>query len=182
MAKKMKMPFVMIGIVLFIILSIFASVGMYKYKQKKEEEYNAELARLYKHETFALGMDTYDCYKDFSYVDVQILIIKLAAYKHYENEVEITVEDVKEFLSSEYDENGNLYVLNPPDNIAKYIDWYWSGGDSLVRMYLLYLYHFQDDNTEKYTGKGITILDEELLYELIDEFEKCPNREEYEYH
>ena len=180
MTKKKKLLLICSSIVLTIMLLILASAIINKDRQKKDEEFNAELARLYKHETFALGMDTYDCYKDFSYVDVQILIIKLAAYKRYDNEVEITVEDVKEFLSSEYDENGNLYVLNPPENIAKYIDWYWSGGDSLARTYMLYLLHFRNDNTEKYTT-FLTDLDEEMLYELIDEFENCSNKEEYEY-
>ena len=144
------------------------------------EQRNAELEVLYAHETYALGMEQYDCYKDFSYVNVKKLILNLAAYKYFNEGIEISVEDVKEFLDSEYDENGELYVLNPPENIAKYIEWFWNGGDVLMVKYRYYLSNYQNDNLEKYSSKSPEELDEELLCELIEEFENCPNREEYE--
>lgn len=152
---------------------------MPEYDQYKEQ-LNKKLETLYSHETYALGMEQYDCYKDFSYVNVNRLILNLAAYKYFNEGVEISVEDVKEFLDSEYDENGELYVLNPPENIAKYIEWFWNGGDVLMVKYRYYLSNYQNDNLEKYSSKSPEELDEELLCELIEEFENCPNREEYE--
>ena len=146
------------------------------------EQRNAELEVLYAHETYALGMEQYDCYKDFSYVNVKKLILNLAAYKYFNEGIEISVEDVKEFLDSEYDENGELYVLNPPDDIAKFIKWYRTGGRSLTDKYFIYLCSYQDDHSDKYSLKGITMLDVNMLYELIEDFENCPNREDYEVH
>lgn len=144
------------------------------------EQLNSELETLYSHETYALGMDQYDCYKDFSYVNVNRLILNLAAYKYFNEGVEISVEDVKEFIDSKYDENGELYVLNPPENIADYIEWYWNGGDVLTVKYRYYLANYQNDNVEKYSSKSAEELDEELLWELIEDFENCPDKEEYE--
>jgi hypothetical protein len=46
--------------------------------------------------------------------------------------------------------------------------------------YRYYLSNYQNDNLEKYSSKSTEELDEELLCELIEEFENCPNREEYE--
>ncbi len=152
---------------------------MPEFDQYKEQR-DTELKTLYSHETYALGMEQYDCYKDFSYVNVNRLILNLAAYKYFNEGVEISVEDVKGFLDSEYDENGELYVLNPPENIADYIEWYWNGGDALTVKYRYYLTNYQNDNIEKFSSKNAVELDEELLYELIEDFENCPNREDYE--
>jgi hypothetical protein len=163
-----------------LVIAIFAVFIGYKEWQKIEEQYNTKLKWAYQNETRAFAMDRSDCYKDYSYVDVNSLIINLASYKHFKNEVDISVEDVKEYLSSEYDDNGEPYVLNPPENIAKYIRWFSYGGSSLTGRYFIYLCNFQDDNIEKYSRKGLTILDEDLLYELIEDFENCPNREDYE--
>jgi hypothetical protein len=169
-------------IVLILLLVLIAIVILQRENLKKEEQFKKELELLYEDETFSLGMDTYNCYKDFSYVNVNVLIINLAAYKHFKDGEEITVEEVKTFLSSEYDENGELYVLNPPDDIAKFIKWYRTGGRSLTDKYFIYLCRYQDDHSDKYSLKGITMLDVNMLYELIEDFENCPNREDYEVH
>ena len=36
----------------------------------------------------------------------------------------VTLEDVKKYLSSEFDEEGNLYVLNKNNKVHDYIEWY----------------------------------------------------------
>ncbi len=180
MNKKNKAIRLCIIVANLILVTIFAIVLIYREWDKKEGQYNDKLRWAYQNETRAFAMDRSDCYKDYSYVDVNSLIINLASYKHFKNEVDISVEDVKDFLSSEYDENGEPYVLNPPDNIAEYIKWFSYGGGSLTTKYFIYLSNFQDDNIEKYSRKGLTILDEDLLYELIEDFENCPNREDYE--
>lgn len=176
MVKNRKIIFATIIITVFVVIII---ILLNRDRIKREEEFKRELELLYEDETFALGMDTYNCYRDFSYVDVNWLIISLASYNHYTKE-ELSVEEVKDFLSSEYDDNGELYVLNPPEKIAKFIIWSKSGGRSLTGEYYIHLCRFQDDNSEKYTLKSALIMDEEKLYELIEDFENCPNREEYD--
>ncbi len=180
MYKLKKISIGMVGILLIVVITI---VGIFAFRewQKIETQHREELQIKYEQSNFALGMNAYNCYKDFSNVDVNDLIISLAAYKHFEKDVEISVEDVKEFLSSEYDKKGKPYVLNPPDNIAKYIDWYiFLGGHLLRGKYFIYLSRFQDDNKEKYSFESLYILDEKLLYELIEDFENCPDRKSYE--
>ncbi len=179
MNKKNKAIRLCIIVANLILVTIFAIVLIYREWDKKEGQYNDKLRWAYQNETRAFAMDRSDCYKDYSYVDVNSLIINLASYKHFKDEVDISVEDVKEYLSSEYDDNGKPYVLNPPENIAKYVRWFSYGGSSLSGRYFIYLCNFQEDNRDKYPQNAY-IIDEDLLYELIEDFENCPNREDYE--
>ncbi len=185
--RKKTIRIFVLAIGLVAVISLVAMI-IYKEWKKREEQYQYKLEVLYQREARAFAMDDrYDCYMGFSYVDVNSLIINLASYKHFiykrfEIEVEISVEDIKEFLSSEYDENGELYVLNPPENIDKYIQWFTYGGLELTNRYYMYLCNFQDANSEKYSRKSVYILDEAILYELIYDFENCPNREDYEHY
>lgn len=180
MTKRKRIILICIAFIIIMIITAVCGTVLYKEWKKKEEKYQAELKILYEHANFALGMKAYDSYKDFSYVDVNSLIMKLAAYKHFNSDVEISIDDVKNFLSSECDEKGEPYVLNPPENISNYIMWYvWRNGDYLTTEYYIFLSRFQDDNVDKYPQNAY-ILDEDLLNELIEDFENCPNKEDYE--
>lgn len=173
--------------VTIVVLFICLCVGKYIADQKaKEVERQAErqkhIETLYGYETFALGMDQYHCYKDFSNVDVNRLTLKLAAYKHFAPEApSLTIDEVQDFLSEEYDENGELRVLNQPDNIRQYVNWYvWGGGDLCYQNYLTYLTLYCNDS-EKYKDIKMFSTDLETLNSIIDDFTNCPNRADYEF-
>ena len=67
-----------------LVIAIFAALIGYKEWQKREEQYNTKLKWAYQNETRAFAMDRSDCYKNYSYVDVNSLIINLASYMFIE--------------------------------------------------------------------------------------------------
>lgn len=181
--KKYKRKNLIIAILTTIILIIGCVCVKYylDYIHEKEAEQKAYIEAQYRSETYAFGMEQASTYKDFSNVNINILILKLAAYKHFEPDASaLSIEDVKDFLASEYDEDGNLRVLNQPKNIRGYINWYYFlGGDSYYREYLVYLTQYQRDQS-KYQDVDLFTTDIDVLNRLIEDFTNCPNREDYE--
>ena len=173
------------GTLLAVIFAFLVGCGSINDKNNANEETvsQEELEKLYKKETFALGMDKrYPEYQDFSHVVLNLLTINLEAYEENQPDAQkVTIEDVRNFLADEYDADGNLRVLNQPQNISDYIDWYWSGGDTYTRNYASYLSKYRDDHQDKYQDKSVYEMDLELLNNLIDDFKNCPNKENYEH-
>lgn len=178
--------FAIVMVVLLVIACVAVFIRDYvKTKRANEEqaklEYETKLEKAYKKETFALGMDKrYSEYQDFSHVVPNLLTINLEAYEENQPDAQkVTIEDVRNFLADEYDADGNLRVLNQPQNISDYIDWYWSGGDTYTRNYASYLSKYKDDHQDKYQDVSVYEMDLELLNNLIDDFKNCPNKEDY---
>ena len=169
-------------IVILLIMSLVSACAYYIYSVRKEKE-NVKLKKLYEHQSYAFSMGMYPDYKDFSEVNVKILIIELAAYQEDTQTTDVvTVEDVKKYLSSEYVKGKKLAVLNKPSNIEAYIDWYWgSGGERYCQEYWHWLENYMREHPDKYENDTVTLLSEEELYDLIDKFKNCPDKEKYEY-
>ena len=181
--KKYKRKNLIIAILTTIILIIGCVCVKYylDYKHEKDAEQKAYIEAQYRSETYAFGMEQASTYKDFSNVDINILTMYLAAYKHFEPSApELSIEDVKDFLSSEYDGDGKLRVLNQPKNISEYITWfYFLGGASDCDGYIIYLMQYQRDQS-KYQDVDLFTTDIDVLNRLIEDFTNCPNREDYE--
>lgn len=168
--------------VLILLVIGLVSFGVYHIYSVKKEKENAKLKKLYERQNFAFCMDMDPYYKEFSDEHIKILIVDLAAYEEDTQTTDVvTVEDVKEYLSSEYTKDKKLAVLNKPSNIEAYIDWFWSGGDRYSEKYDFWLGHYMDDHPDEYNYGSATVLSEEELYELINKFKNCPDKEKYEY-
>ena len=180
MRNKNIIHCVVVAILLFLLLfATRAFVLWNNYKNYKEVE-NAVLQHDYYHQNIAFGMENASRnYQDYSYVSVNSLIINLATYCFYVEGVDITVEDIEEFLSSEYDENEQLKVLNPPQKIGDYLEWYWTGGDEATREYLSWLFRYQLDHKDVYGADDLLEIDEKSLCKMIDEFNSCPDQDIY---
>ena len=169
-------------IAILLVISLISACAYHIYGVRKEKE-NAQLKKLYEHQSFAFCMGMYPDYKNFDEVDVLLLIEHLAAYEEDTQTTDIvTVEDVKKYLSSEYTKDKKLAVLNKPSNIEAYIEWYWwSGGDMYWQKYDSWLCNYIRDHGDKYENDYDPFLSEETLYELIDDFKNCPDKEKYKY-
>jgi hypothetical protein len=168
-------------VVILLVISL-VSFGIYHIYDVRKAKEDAKLKKMYEHQSYAFNMGLYPVYKDFSEVDVYYLILDLAAYAEDTQTTDIvTVEEVKKYLSSEYTKDKKLAVLNKPSNIEAYIDWFWSGGQNYSDEYSLWLGHYMDDYPDEYKDGSATVLSEDELYELIDKFKNCPDKEKYKY-
>ena len=168
-------------VIILLVISL-VSLGIYHIYDVRKAKEDAKLKKMYEHQSYAFNMGLYPVYKDFSEVDVYYLILDLAAYAEDTQTTDIvTVEEVKKYLSSEYTKDKKLAVLNKPSNIEAYIDWFWNGGQNYSDEYSLWLGHYMDDYPDEYKDGSATVLSEEELYELIDKFKNCPDKEKYKY-
>ena len=174
-----KKIFKYVIILLAISLVSFGIYHIYGVKKAKED---AKLKKMYERQNFAFCMDMDPYYKEFSEEYIEMLIENLAAYEEDTQTTDVvTVENIKEYLSSEYNKDKKLAVLNKPSNIGAYIDWFWSGGDRYAEEYSLWLGHYMMDHPDEYDNNLAISLSEEELYELIDKFKNCPDKEKYKY-
>ena len=69
------------------------------------------------------------------------MYVSLAAYnewnrEHGEEAEELTLADIEEYLSSEYNEDGSLRIQSGYENIRAYVEWYYEiGGDEVIKEY-----------------------------------------------
>ena len=177
-----KAHYALFGVI--IVLSLFIGVRQYwTYKQEKEAEYTKLVETMYEYETYALWLGRAKYYKDFSHANINLLTISLAAYRYYDPSApSLTIEDIKDFLSDEFYENGELRVLNPPENIDNYIEWFVLRDDgNLSGEYRIFLMHYQREHEEYKNIDIYTTEDIETLNNLIEEFDNCPDKEMYEF-
>lgn len=166
-----------LAMMIFILALFFVLfLGWWYHNHKIQKAY---LERQYWYESMAFAMNPSSSYQDFSYVSVNYLNIYLASYC-YENEyADITIEDVKEFLSSEYDEKGKCRALNPPQIITEYIDWYKGDGEEFCKEYSSWLIRFNISHEDKYGDEDFSEMDEDLLLQMINDFNTCPEKDIY---
>ena len=68
------------------------------------------------------------------------MYVNLAAYnewnrEHGEEAEELTLADIQEYLSSEYNEDGSLRIQSGYENIRAYVEWYYDGGGKIIKDY-----------------------------------------------
>jgi hypothetical protein len=182
MNKIRKLGYILLGVI--IASTLFIGIRQYlAYKQEKNAEYTRMVETMYEYETYALCLDRAKYYKDFSYADVNLLTMDLAAYRYFNPTApSLSIENIKDFLSNEFYENGDLRVLNQPDNIRKYIEWYvLEGGSDRTTEYHISLMNYKEGIEEYKNFDMYTTDDIEALNKLIEEFDNCPDKEMFEF-
>ncbi|RKM57755.1 hypothetical protein D6856_13955 [Butyrivibrio sp. XB500-5] len=175
------------GILIITILVLIAVVGLgyyliYKPHMKgKRAEQKTEIEQLYFHQNHAFGMGLAPSYLDYNKINKNRLIERLAAYEDSgQAKAEVSLDDIKQYLSGEYDESGKLAAENRPENIEAYIDWAWSDdGEKYIKDYIQWITNYQLDHTDKYSEESIDKLSEDKLLELIDDFKNCDDKDQY---
>ena len=103
------------------------------------------------------------------------MYVSLAAYNEWNREhgkevEELTLADIEEYLSSEYNEDGSLRIQSGYENIRAYVEWYYDGGGKVIREYwneleeILGNYRVEHPKTICGSAKKLSI---EQLQELI---------------
>ena len=162
-----------------IILAVVLVFFSYRYVQGKRAEKQTKLEKLYENQNyaFAMGIDPY--YKGYSEVWVDGLIIRLGAYDDYTGSGhDISLESIEKYLADEHDENGQLAILYPPQEIKEYLDWFSNVGYIFIEDYESGLRHYLSDHKEYYGTDLISLLHEDELKKLIVDYNSSPKKEE----
>ena len=165
-----------VSVIILLVIGLLAGTlyGYHQWKKARNEKIEQTLLMIeYRRQNAAFGMSVkasesgYQGYEEIPETD---LYVRLAAYEDWYRQREIdrpelTMEDVKEYFSSEYNPDGSLKVTNRPENIQRYMDWYSEGGDGEIEEYWGEL-----DKIAKPYSESITRMNVDQLQELITKY------------
>ena len=115
-------------------------------------------------------------YVGYDAIEENEMYVSLAAYnewnrEHGEETEELTLADIEEYLSSEYNEDGSLRIQSGYENIRAYVEWYYEiGGDEVIKEYweelnnIVIRYEQQNPDMDIHSAESMTI---RQLQELI---------------
>ena len=146
MKKKTTKKRVIVLLCIFIVL-IVAFFTIQKERKKREEWVQQQLVAIdYREQNRAFPRVSghpikEEYYVGYDAIDEPQLYVCLSAYDEYidtnEEELEkLTLKDVEDYLSSEYNEDGSLRIQSGYENIRAYVEWYYTkGGETAITDY-----------------------------------------------
>ncbi len=144
--KKKKVVKVLI-ILLCVAVLVGAVLFFQEQKRKRQEWVEQEILKIeYYEQNTALPLGrgysaSVESYVGYEAVNEEELYVRLAAYNEQmrlngEEEQELTLADVKEYLSGEYNEDGSLRIYEGYEKIRRYMEWYFEEeGDEDIAEY-----------------------------------------------
>ena len=115
----------------FILLITLAGFGIYKYHEHKQYEREQHLKRMYYLQSRVYprttGPYTIEDYFNYDNIDESELYIELIVYNLYSDK-DLTLNDVKEYLSEQYNEDGTLRVETGWDEMYDFEKWWGDVG------------------------------------------------------
>ncbi len=134
--------------VLICVLIIVGGVIHYQKQQRMQQELAQQilLGQEYKRQNSAFSLvrgysNMKEQYVGYEGIDQEELFVRLTVYNEGINSSdsqykEVTMEDVKEYLSNQYNEDGSLRIYAGYDNIRDYMEWYYKNeGDEDIQEY-----------------------------------------------
>ena len=145
----MKKKKVITAIILILVLSCIAGIVFARIERRKKQEETLEkilIAIEYQRQngTFPRTSGHYadePIYVGYDAIRENKMYVYLAAYNEWNREhgveaEELTLADIEEYLSSEYNEDGSLRIQSGYENIRAYVEWYYQiGGDEVIEEY-----------------------------------------------
>ena len=166
-------------VLLVFLLIIFTGIGVLfvirDKENKKNEEEKKELALLYRRQNTALkscsDLSARDYYHSADEIDLEEFCIELYVYNYTRTKNQLTVDEVLDYLSEEYDADGNLRIYSQPENIKNYIGWEIHIGQKVSDIFRGY---FIDYLTKK-TNKRLLEMSYEEIINALEEYENSPD-------
>ena len=188
--KNRKTTRILILLLCLIAIVVVVFFG-YGQKRKREEWAQQQLLAIdYREQNRALPRVSghqinEEYYVGYDAIDESELYVCLVAYNEWiqtnaREEKELSLEDIKNYLSGEYNEDGSLRIHEGYENIRAYVNWYWEyEGAEIITEYwgaldnILGEYREQKPGTINSDARNLQI---EQLQELI----KKKNNPSYE--
>ena len=173
--KKVITVIILILVLSCIAVGVFACTERRKMQEKiliaiEYRRQNGTFPRTSEHpieEAFYVGYDA---------IEENKMYVSLAAYNEWNREhgkevEELTLADIEEYLSSEYNEDGSLRIQSGYENIRAYVEWYYDGGGKVIKEYwgeliniVIRWYAQQNPDMDIHSAESMTI---RQLQELI---------------
>ncbi|MBD5512631.1 MAG: hypothetical protein HDR08_15505 [Lachnospiraceae bacterium] len=172
--KKIITVIILILVLSCIAVGVFACTERRKMREKiliaiEYRRQNGTFSRTSEHpieEAFYVGYDA---------IEKSEMYVSLVAYNEWNREhgkevEELTLADIEEYLSSEYNEDGSLRIQSGYENIRAYVEWYYDGGGKVIQEYwselerLLIIFGKENPQITDNDAQSMTI---EQLQELI---------------
>ena len=181
MKKKTTKKRVIVLLCIFIVL-IVAFFTIQKERKKREEWVQQQLVAIdYREQNRAFPRVSghpikEEYYVGYDAIDEPKLYVCLSAYNEWiqlkdREQQKLTLEDVEEYLSSEYNEDGSLRIQKGYENIRAYVDWYYEeGGGEDITDYWIELQRILNshcDNNPEVADDIAQRLNVDQLQELI---------------
>ena len=175
----MKKKKIITVIILILVLSCIA-VGVFTCTERRKMQEKILIAIEYRRQngTFSRTSERpieEAFYVGYDAIEENKMYVNLAAYnewnrEHGEEAEELTLADIEEYLSSEYNEDGSLRIQSGYENIRAYVEWYYDGGGKVIKEYwselerILIIFGRENPEITDNDAKSMTI---EQLQELI---------------
>ena len=180
----MKKKKVITAIILILVLSCIAGIVFARIERRKKHEETLEkilIAIEYRRQngTFPRTSGHYadePIYVGYDAIRENEMYVSLAAYnewnrEHGEEAEELTLADIEEYLSAEYNEDGSLRIQSGYENIRAYVEWYYQiGGDEVIEEYWNELDDIAIEQRrlyQEFTNANVKRMSIEQLQELI---------------
>ena len=179
----MKKKKVITIVILILILSCIA-VGVFactERRKKQEEALEKVLIAIeYRRQNGTFPRTSEHDIEEAFYVGYDAIVesemyVSLAVYNEWNREhgkeaKELTLADIEEYLSSEYNEDGSLRIQSGYENIRAYVEWYYDGGGKVIEEYWNelgdILGNYREEHPKTISG-SVKTLGIEQLQELI---------------
>ena len=129
---------IVISVGLFLVVLSFAFIySKNVLKEKAAKEYELQIMYKWQNKAFSLGKNDNDrmSYIGSDKLDLKFLFISLYRYSVDEPDSDLTMQEVIDYLSTEYADDGTLMIYSRPESISNYIEW-WSTKDGAHKVTL----------------------------------------------
>ncbi|MCM1494311.1 MAG: hypothetical protein NC089_00760 [Bacteroides sp.] len=167
---------IIVSAAILLIIGLIAGLcySYHQWKKARNEKIEQMLLMIeYRRQNDAFGMSmkaSETGYHGYEEIPETELYVRLSAYENWYRQEGIerpalTMEDVKNYFSSEYHPDGSLKVTNRPENIQRYMEWYSEDGAGDIEEYWGEL----DIIAKPYT-ESVMRMNVEQLQELINKY------------
>ena len=169
-----------IAIITVLLALIGSAMAVITIRHKRTEEWaesvRLEIAYNRQNEAFEMDCNGEDRrhYLDAQKSRLNVLAVDLHVYNHIQDKYLLTVDEVVNYLSDEYDSEGNLRVYSRPENIEDYINCYPEVQEIAVEFGDNFIYYMKDQGYPVYFYRQLS------YEEVVSALEEYRNSDEYD--
>ena len=164
----MKKQIIVVALTLVIILAFVVGYTNYQKNKKLKEQ---ELMHLYYQQNRAFvvyyNMDTMSYYQGSDNLNLPQLAMSLYVYSVDEPNKELTMQEVIDYFSEEYAEDGTLQVYNRPENIVEYLEWWYDGGSGKIEDFKYAFVSYMSETGGDYKVENYSLEELQGLFPLV---------------
>lgn len=147
-------------------------IGCNRNDNDKNSEKNLQMLYMRQNAAFGLSQDNHDArnvYHGSDELNQQMLAVSLYAYSLSGAKDNVTVQNVVDYLSSEYAEDGTLMIYSCPDSINNYIIWWYCDGSNEALQFYTEVVVYLSKNGQDYHIENYSVEELQEILPLVRE-------------